>query len=196
MTSSSEPAPDLPQLTALADRAREAARAQGYAVGWAEGRREALQRAEEDAAAVAEMARRAEERRETEHRAVVEALALAAEELRAAVAEVCARVGEQAADLAIAVTEELVGRELLAVGDHGADVVRRVLSVVPDGATPQVRVHPSVGSSPAVADLTGRGLHVVPDPEMDPHDAVVETDHTVIDLRIPAALDRLREALR
>jgi flagellar biosynthesis/type III secretory pathway protein FliH len=37
---------------------------------------------------------------------------------------------------------------------------------------------------------------VVPDPEIEPHDAVVETDDLVIDLRIPAALDRLRAVLR
>jgi flagellar assembly protein FliH len=183
-------------LGALADRARRAARAQGYAVGWAEGRREARARAVEDAEAAAELARRAEERREAEHRAVVEALVLAADELRAAVTEVCARVGEQATELALAVTEELVGRELSAAADPGADVVRRVLAVVPDGATPQVRLHPSVGASPALSHLADRGLVVVPDPTIEPHDAVVETDDTVIDLRIPAALDRLREVLR
>src|SRR6476620_2966824 len=104
----SEQAPDLPQLTALADRTREAARAQGYAVGWAEGRREAQQRAEADAAAAADHARRAEEQREIEHRAVVEALTAAADELRAAVEDVCARIGSQAAELALAVTEELL----------------------------------------------------------------------------------------
>ena len=195
MSSSSEQAAELPQLTALADRTREAARAQGYAVGWAEGRREAQQRADADAAAAADHARRAEEQRELEHRAVVEALSAAAEELRAAVEDVCARIGAQAAELALAVTEELLGRELATLEDPGADVVRRVLSVVPEGATPQVRVHPSVGASPAVARLAERGLHVVPDPAMEPHDAVVETDHNIIDLRIPAALDRLREVL-
>lgn len=183
-------------LGALAERARLAARAQGYAVGWAEGRREARARAEEDAAAAAELARRAEERREAEHQALVKALTLAADELRAAVADACARVGAQATELALAVTEELVGRELATVADPGPDVVRRVLAVVPDGVTPQVRLHPSVGASPAVAELAGRGLVLVPDPEIEPHDAVVETDHTVIDLRIPAALDRLREVLR
>lgn len=195
MSSSSEQVHDLPQLTALADRAREAARAQGYAVGWAEGRREAQLRAEADAEAAADMARRTEEQREIEHRAVVEALTAAADELRAAVAEVCTRIGAQATELAFAVTEELLGRELATVDDHGADVVRRVLSVVPDGATPQVRVHPSIGASPALAHLAERGLHVVPDPAIEPHDAVVETDDNIIDLRIPAALDRLREVL-
>jgi len=183
-------------LGALAERARRAARAQGYAVGWAEGRREAGARAEEAAAAAAELARRAEEQREAEHRAVIEALTLAADELRAAIAEVCARVGDQATELALAVTEELVGRELCAAADPGVDVVRRVLAVVPEGSSPQVRLHPSIGSSPALADLADRGLVVVPDPEIEPHDAVVETDDLVIDLRIPAALDRLRAVLR
>jgi flagellar assembly protein FliH len=183
-------------LGVLADRARRAARAQGYAVGWAQGRREARDRAAEDAEVAAELARRAEEQRETEHRAVVEALSLAAEELRAAVAEVCARIGDQATELALAVSEELVGRELATAADPGADVVRRVLAVVPEGAAPQVRLHPSVAAAPAVADLAERGLVVVPDAGLEPHDAVVEADDSVFDLRIPAALDRLREVLR
>lgn len=183
-------------LGALAERARRAARAQGYAVGWAEGRREAGARAEEAAAAAAELTRRAEEQREAEHRAVIKALTLAADELRAAIAEVCARVGDQATELALAVTEELVGRELSAAVDPGVDVVRRVLAVVPEGSSPQVRLHPSIGSSPALAELADRGLVVVPDPDIEPHDAVVETEDLVIDLRIPAALDRLRAVLR
>lgn len=183
-------------LGALAERARRAARAQGYAVGWAEGRREARARAEEDAAAAAELARRAEEQREAEHRAVVEALTLAADELRAAIGEACARIGDQATELALAVTEELVGRELRTSTDPGADVVRRALAAVPDGGAPQVRLHPSVAASPALADLTDRGVVVVPDPGLEPHDAVVETDDTVVDLRVATALERLREVLR
>ena len=41
-----------------------------------------------------------------------------------------------------------------------------------------------------------QGLTVVADPTLDPRDAVVETDTSVIDLRVSSALSRVREVLR
>ena len=77
-------------LSALAETTRTAARSQGYAVGWAEGRRAA--RDEADAAArAAEAARReAEDARAREHAAAVAALELAAARLHEAVDGICA----------------------------------------------------------------------------------------------------------
>src|SRR6478609_3385735 len=55
-------------LGSLAEATRTAARAQGYAVGWAQGRQEALTKAEAEARAVAEETLLADARREAEHR--------------------------------------------------------------------------------------------------------------------------------
>lgn len=181
-------------LGSLAEATRTAARAQGYAVGWAQGRQEALTQAEADALVVAEEALLAEERREAEHREALAALQHAASELRGVIGAVCERIGQEATDLAFEVTRTLVGHELAVVADPGADVVRRVVSALPGHAV-QVRLHPSLVSS-ATAALADHGVRVTADPALLPSDALVETEDAVLDLRVGAALDRLREVLR
>lgn len=181
-------------LGSLAEATRTAARAQGYAVGWAQGRQEALVQAEADARVAVEESLLAEERREAEHREALTALQRAAGELRGVIGAVCERIGQEATDLAFEVTRALVGHELDVVADPGADVVRRVVSALPGDAV-QVRLHPSVASS-ATAALAEHGVRVISDPALLPSDALVETEDSVLDLRVGAALDRLREVLR
>ena len=181
-------------LGSLAEATRTAARAQGYAVGWAQGRQEALVQAEADTRFAVEESLLAEERREAEHREALAALQHAAGELRGVIGAVCERIGQEATDLAFEITRTLVGHELAVVTDPGADVVRRVVSVLPGDAV-QVRLHPSVASS-ATAALTDHGVRVTADPALLPSDALVETEDAVLDLRVGAALDRLRAVLR
>lgn len=183
-------------LGKLAERTREAARAQGYAVGWAEGRQEALARAETMAQASQRAAERREAQRHAEHQRAVAALQAAAAELRGAVAEACDRVASQATDLAFEVTRELVGHELTATQDPGAGVVQRVLAILPDAHLATVRLHPMVVESSAARELAERGIALRADPTLDPDDAIVEVEDAAIDLRIEGALARLRQALR
>lgn len=179
-------------LGELAESARAEAQAQGYAIGWAHGRRDAAAVAATAAAAAEESRREAEGRRESEHQAAVTALMEAAAQVRAALAELRGSLVEQGTDLARAITETLLARELSVLTD--VDVVRRVLAVSP-GATATVRLHPAVAGSVTAADLADAGLVVVADPSLDRADAVVERDGAVTDLRIGTAMDRLREAL-
>lgn len=182
-------------LGGLAERTRTAAQAEGYAVGWAAGQQAALRRAaEREAAATAESERR-EAARAREHALAVAALEKAATALTATAAEVAARIGEQAADLAFELTRTLVGHELSVAADPGADVVARVLAVLPSGAGVTVRLHPRTAAGLGGAPLAEHGVEVVADPALDLHDAVVETSTTAIDLRVSEAMDRLREAL-
>jgi flagellar assembly protein FliH len=178
-------------LATLADRTRAAAQAQGYAVGWAKGVREAEAAARE--ARVAEQAQRSrdEARRESEHGAAVAALREAARRLEELTTSTCTRLEDQATELALAVTAEVLGTS--AAGQAAEDVVRRALAVLPDEAVATVRLHPSVARS-ATTDLPV-GVCVVADPGMGPADALVELSDHVIDLRIEQALARVREAL-
>lgn len=181
-------------LGEIAESARADAHAQGYAVGWARGRRDALNAAA-TAAEQAEHARReAEARREDEHQAAVTALRQSAQQVRALLTELCSSIEEQGTDLAWAITETLLAREVTVVTD--ADVVRRVLTVLPAVPTATVRLHPSVAASAAAAELTDAGLVLVADASLDRADAVVECDGAVTDLRIATAMDRLRDVLR
>lgn len=180
-------------LGGLAAEARAAATAQGYAVGWAQGRRaaaaEADRRAEERRAAEQEQ----ERRRDGEHADALAALAAAADQVRGVLDDLAARLEEQGTDLAWAVVTELLGHELRIEG--GADVVRRVLRVLPPSPVATVRLHPDVAATAAADDLVARGLTVRPDPTLGVADALVEHDDSVVDLRIDAARERIREAL-
>lgn len=179
-------------LASLAESTRAAARSQGYAVGWAQGRREATESARL-AAAEAERARVTEEaRREAEHRTVVAALEAATAELTRALAAVCEHVEEQATSLALDLTRELVGHEVTH-GAAGQHVVRRALALVPDRGVARLRLHPDVA---ATVTGTGDAVTVVADPTLGLGDALVETDEQVVDLRVATALDRLREVLQ
>ncbi|MFA6574092.1 MAG: FliH/SctL family protein [Nocardioides sp.] len=182
-------------LSGLAESTRTAARSQGYAVGWAEGRREAAVEAAAVAAVAEEERRVAEARREQDHRAAVAALTQAAASLQRTLAEVCAHVEDQALLLARELTEALVQHELRLSPDPGADVVRRALSVLPSGLPVTLRLHPSVADAEAVRDLAERGVHVVDDPSLGTGDALVEADDHVVDLCVGSALARLREVL-
>lgn len=181
-------------LGSLAERTRDAARAQGYAVGWSEGHQAGLRLADEEAEVERDKRARREERREAEHAAALAALTRAAGELTRASAQVAAQIADQATDLAFELTRELVGHELAIATEPGAGVVARVLSVLPRDPSTVVRLHP-VTATAIAAELAEHGVAVVPDPSLERHDAVVETAHTAVDLRLGSALDRLREAL-
>lgn len=180
-------------LAGLAEATRSNARAQGYAVGWAEGRRAARAEAAQAARATLERQQAEEQRREREHRAAVAALELAATRLHDEVASVCARVEDTAAGLARQLTELLVGHELTVEG--GAAVVARALALAPREPVVAVRLNPAVAEGAPAADLRARGVQVVADPTLLPGDTVVETDHGAVDGRLGTALDRIREVL-
>lgn len=181
-------------LGRIADQVRAAARAQGYATGWAEGRRDAAEAAAAETRDRAEQHAVAEAARAAEHAAGLAALAAAAEQVRSTLGELTARIEGQATELAWRLTEALVGREVSVAS--APDVVRRVLQVLPAEPVARVHLHPALLPAPAVGDLVERGLEVVADPRLDRGDALVETDGSVVDLRVGEALERVREVLR
>jgi flagellar assembly protein FliH len=170
-----------------ADRARDDARAQGYAVGWAQGLREArdLVRAE------AEEARQAER---AEHDAALRGLAAAVETSQQRLAAACAAVEVGAARLAMDVVEVLLDRELRALVDPGEQAVARALALAPE-QTAVVRLAPDAVTAEASAELAARGLRLVADPALGAADVVVDLGDSVVDARLSTALDRLREVL-
>lgn len=210
MSSSTEVRPVLPDLAAPArstgvtglrmpelgavEATRDAARAQGYATGWAEGRREAETSAREDAERLAADHARREAVRDAEVAAAVTALREAADALHRTVAATCVRVDEQASALALELTRTLTGR----VEPDPAHVVARVVGLLPEHPLVSVRLHPTVAAlaGDLAGDLAAHGVAVVPDPTLRPADAVAHADDHVVDLRVDEALARLEEALR
>lgn len=177
----------------VADRVRAAATAEGYSVGWAQGTRAAAAAAAEAARVRASEHAAAEDRREAEHRAAVAALGRAADEVRSHLRGLATTIEEQATSLAWAITEEILGREVAAA--DSADVVRRVVDVLPVSTLARVRLHPDVARSTEVRALVERGLEVAADPTLDRADALVECDGAVVDLRVDEARARVREVL-
>lgn len=184
-------------LDGLAGSIRDAARAQGYSVGWAQGRRQALEegrrREEERAAEAVE----AEGRRAAEHARAVAALEEAARALHEQTAAVAARVEDAALELARELTRTLVGHELRSAADPAGDAVRRALALLPDpGSVPAtLRLNPAVAATVLSDDLRARGVRVEPDPALEVCDAVVETPEGVVDARVSEALARVLEVL-
>ncbi|MFC6154125.1 FliH/SctL family protein [Nocardioides yefusunii] len=181
-------------LATVAEHARDAARAQGYAVGWAQGRREAAEAAEAGAELEARRIRREAEQREIEHREAIDALKAAAAELRAVIDGAVARVEEQAVEVAWTLTEALVGHEVR--GTEAPDVVAKVLALSPQGRLARVRLNPEHASHPALKELKEHGVVCIGDPSLGRADALVHVEDKVLDLRLGPALDRVREVLR
>lgn len=177
----------------LAATTRAAAQAQGYAVGWAEGRRAAAAQAETEALRVAQERSDTDELHQRQHDEAIAALADAADGVRAQLTALVAAIEQRATELAWALTEEIVGHQVRA--NATVDTVTRVLNVLPDTGVATVRLHPSVVSEPAVRDLADRGVTIVRDGSLGIADALVEADGAVVDLRIDEAMARVREVL-
>ena len=180
-------------LGELAETTRTAAHAQGYAVGWAQGVREARAQAERERELRDAAVGHQQVRRQAEHTSAITALHEAAEELRAATEGVCRRIEAQAAELAWAVTSEVVGHAAAATTPE--EVLRRALDVVPEGAVVSVRLHPAVADGAADVALPAN-VRVVADASLGPADAVVEAEDHLLELCIDRALERVREVLR
>lgn len=179
-------------LGGLADRAQTAARAQGYAHGWAAGRREALTQerdaAEQRALLVQQEWDERDRQRSLEHTAAITALADTLADVEDRASRLCERIEGQAVELAYALVEHLLGRELAVAPDE--DAARRALSLLPPEGVAAVRLHPGTDASA----LHERGIQVREDPALAEHDVVVElADGAVVDGRMAAALRRLRE---
>jgi flagellar assembly protein FliH len=180
------------ELHRLDPRRIEAAVADGRAAGFATGRAEALAEA------------RAEAEREREHllaegRADLERLLATTEQ---AVADATARLAamdgalaDRASEVAFALAEAIVGRELQLASDPGRDAVRRALAHVPDDLEVTVHLNPDDATAIAGGLPAGRSVTVVPDPAMTRGDCIAVAGSTTVDARIATALDRARAVL-
>jgi flagellar assembly protein FliH len=165
-------------------------RAAGYAAGYAEG----LEAGRAEAEAEAERRRaEADASLGQAHWALLQATARA----RAAFEQTQDDLEALAIELAIAVAEAVVGRELDRVESPGADALRRALAEGRPRARAIVRLNPDdLAELPASAQNETEGLELVGDAELARGDCVVETAEVTIDARVAAQLARAAEVLR
>lgn len=182
-------------LRAIAERAHDTARAQGFAAGWADGLRASLVRT---AAARDEQAQVFEQ----EHlRALAEletaagALAVAARHCQEATRTLRAELSDRALDLALEIAEMVLGREVALAADPAGDALRRALTTIPGDVPLVVRLHPDDLGALGDTVLAGRPATVVTDPGLSRGDAVVETEDGFVEADLAGALARVREVL-
>lgn len=167
-------------LEALADEAREQGYARGYAAGAADARSQG------------------ELRQEEERRALAASIGLAASGLREQQAAALAALTREAAELALALTEALLGRELSRADAPARDSALRALALRPEECTAlTLRVHPdSVAELAGLADsVPGVELSVLADPAVAAPGAIVQAGSTRVDAQLSTALARVRRAL-
>ena len=179
-------------MSDLAEKARTAGHAEGYAVGWSLGSRRAETEASERREALEREHHEDRERRGAEHARALEDLTRAARALEEAIGAAVARVEEQAARLALDLTRELVGEAVAtASAESVAARVRAALPVAPPTAV--VHAHPEIAHDPAAQ--WPAGVTVRADPTLGRADVLVDLDEGVLDLRVGQALQRLDEVL-
>jgi flagellar assembly protein FliH len=182
-------------LGALADRTRAAGMAQGFAAGWAEGRQRAQEAADEAAAARAAADEQAMDRLRADQQALVAALAEVATRCDAVLADRQELLATEAVDLGLRIAEAVLGRELAAMTDAGAEALRRALAEVPPTLAATVRLHPADAAALDPAETAGRPVTVVADPGVATGSAILETEVSTVDASIETAFARVREVL-
>ena len=187
------PAP-VREDTSAARREHGAARAAGYAEGWAAGSRAAVAELERTRTGLLEAERRREQDAENRTAAVLSALDAAAAGLDARQAPVLTELSDVVLRAAVEVAETLLGRELETCDDAGLTAVRRALSALGGTRPVTVRLHPTDLATLAPADWPA-GVTGTPDPSLRRGDAVAEHAGGSVDARLSSALERVREAV-
>jgi flagellar assembly protein FliH len=191
-----------PHLQDVVDRARVAAvaagRAEGHAQGYAAGLATAAAQAERTAAQVQAESQAAERQRDAHLARAVELLLTAAQAFRTREQVGLAEIEDTVVELALSIARTVLGRELAASADPGAEAIARALALVPDDCPVTVRMHPD--DVLALGDLSrtapGRELVVVADPAVEPRGCVAEAAGRQVDTQVGPALDRVAAVLR
>jgi flagellar assembly protein FliH len=184
------------------ERAKQQARTTGYAEGWAQGKRDAVQAAEAAEARALASEEAYEHRRAAALASAVNALGRAVTELENQLMPTFTELQEVVLASAYDLAEAIVGRTLRDDPERGADALRRAMSAAPEQGGVTVSLHPDdfatlVGAGAGGEfDYQGRRISLRPDPNLRPGDAVAETGTATVDATIETAMSRAREALR
>lgn len=192
---------ETPVDSAPVERAKEAARTAGYAEGWAQGQQAAALAAQaaQDQAEAAEQAYDA--RRAAALAQAVDAVGRAAATFEGRLLSTVAELQDLIVAHALDLAEAIIGRELSEPEGRGTDAVRRAIAAAPDQVDITVRLNPddyrNIMGSATDADYNyeGRPVHLRPDPDLSPGDAVAEAGPTTVDATIATAFRRARAAL-
>ena len=182
-------------LRGEADRARS----RGYADGFAEGRRLALDEAQRQQSAEAERMRRLREAYLQQRGAALSAVRAAQEALDDRLADVAQLSGARIEELAIDLATAILGAELSDPARSAGHALRRALDETPVARWTRVafseRDAAVLADDPDAAALVA-GIELTSSPAVDDGGAIVDVDNGAVDTRVAAALMRAAGALR
>lgn len=180
---------------------RQAARALGYAEGWASGQR--------GAQAEIEAVRTTLEREHAhtlatarhEFEQALAALQSATRQLVTSTTPLLDEVADVVLAGSITLASAVLGAELATMDDTATPALRRVLAPLPTDARVTVRLHPTDHARllAALEDPTSFERHEVrllSDPTLSPGDALADQAGSVVDGRLQAALARALDVIR
>lgn len=177
-----------------AEHERAAARATGYAAGWACGAQAAhataRARLEEQTAAV----ERAREQELGRLRAARTALEGAAAQVAAASVPAVDQVADAVLEAALQLAAAVLGHEAVAASAPGRAALARALRGAPGGSDPTVRLHPADAATLSEGDVP-TGVVVVIDPSLARGDSVLRHSRGSVEVLLQAALARARAEL-
>lgn len=191
-----------PHLQSVVAEATQAATEQGYTAGHAAGYAAGLAQASAEAvvreAQQAQAAAEAETARDDQLQAQLALLRTATESLLRREAVAVAEVEGTVVDLALALAQAVLDRELATAADPGRDALVRALALAPQGTPATARLHPADHALLGEVDelAADRALTVVPDPAVERGGCVIDTAGRRIDAQVGPALERAAAVLR
>lgn len=176
--------------------ARQAARDQGYAAGYAQGIRaaEAITRAQREEQVL--RAAEAEAARAAEQRCALQALRAAENALTARSAPVLAEAKDTLVQAALLLAERIIGRTLEDRELASRAALERATASDEAPAVRRVRMNPQDLALLGENIIEGTGIALVPDVQLQRGDAIAEFEEGFLDARIASALQRASAALR
>lgn len=125
-------------------------------------------------------------------RSSLDALNRATETYRDQRAFAVSEIEQLAVELALELTEVLLGRQLEAM-EPGADVIARALELRRGADQVRIRMHPD--DAALLDEHPHPDIQIVGDPTLSPGEAIAESAGGLSDISIDAAVARVREAL-
>lgn len=182
-------------LRGEADRART----RGYADGFAEGRRIALEEAQQQQSAQQQRMHELQELYLHERGSALRALDAARTAMDHRVDEVSTLTTDRIEDLAVVLATAILGAELSDPARSAAHALRRALTEMPVDRWTRVSFSEQDArilqfDAPAIEPL--RGIDILPSHAVDAGGAIVEIEDGAVDTRITEALARAAAALR
>lgn len=177
-----------------------AARAAGYAEGWAQGRRDAVTLEAEQLQRHQECQDQLERALAEQTRSTCDALESAVRDLASCTVPTLEDAADIVLDAAVRLAEAVLGAELSVLDGAGAIALRRALAPLPDDGRVVVRMNPqdveivraatADATSAGTARVDGHEVELVADPSLRRGEAVADQGAARVDARLAAALHR------